>query len=175
LVRDRYSIARAELRHLDGLNDIELAAAQLLSGHAPPSVLEETTPHDVLTAAMRRGHLWVALAGDAPVGFAQVEMLGSDGPHLDEIDVHPTHARRGLGTRLIGGVCEWAAAAGYEQLTLTTFRLVPWNMPWYARLGFVELPSDQWGNELREKVDSETARGLDPSRRVVMAYWCARR
>jgi hypothetical protein len=27
-------------------------------------------------------------------------------------------------------------------LTLTTFRAVPWNLPFYARLGFVEIPRE---------------------------------
>jgi len=171
---DRYSIARAEAHHLDDLKQIELAAARLLIGQAPKTVLEETTPHDALIAAMRQGHLWVALDGDLPVGFAHVDMLASDLPHLEEIDVHPAHGRRGLGTRLVRRVCRWVAEARYEQITLTTFRSVPWNMPWYARLGFIELPAAQWRDELRQRVESETARGLDRARRVAMAYRCLR-
>ena len=171
-MRERYSIALAKAHHLASLKGVELAAAGLLCGHAPQSVLDEATPLSVLTAAMRRRRLWVALAGDTPVGFAHVEMLGIDRPHLHELDVHPSHGRRGLGARLVGAVCDWAAAGGHEQITLTTFRLVPWNMPWYARLGFVELPAEQWSAELRAQVDSETARGLDPARRVVMVYRC---
>jgi len=124
---------------------------------------------------MRRGHLWVALEGDSPVGFAQVEMLAGDLPHLNEIDVHPAHGCRGLGTRLVRTVCDWGAGAGYAQITLTTFREVVWNMPWYTRLGFVELPAERWRDELRRLVAAETARGLDPARRVVMTYWCAQR
>jgi GNAT superfamily N-acetyltransferase len=174
-VTGRYSIARAEPRHLDGLSGIELAAAQLLSGHAPRAVLEETLPRSVLAAAMRRGHLWVALEGDSPVGFAQVEMLAGDLPHLNEIDVHPAHGCRGLGTRLVRTVCDWGAGAGYAQITLTTFREVVWNMPWYTRLGFVELPAERWRDELRRLVAAETARGLDPARRAVMTYRCAQR
>ena len=172
---DPYSIARAEPRHLDALPAIELAAARLLSGHAPRSVLEETTSHGTLTDAMKRGLLWVAVKGDSPVGFAHVEMLASDLPHLEEIDVHPDHGRRGLGRRLIRTVCQWATSAGYEHITLTTFRFVPWNMPWYARVGFVELPAAEWRDELRQRVESETARGLDPVRRVAMTYRCLRR
>jgi len=173
LVTERYAIVLAEARHLAVLDDIELAAARLLSGHAPRRVLEETTPHGVFVAAMQRGHLWVALDADSPVGFAQVEMLASDHPHLDEIDVHPAHGRRGVGTRLVRTVCAWAAAAGYAQITLTTFRRVPWNMPWYTRLGWVELPLKNWPDEVRRQVASETARGLDPARRLVMVYRCA--
>ena len=40
---------------------IELAAARLLAGHAPESVLSETTGGEELVAAQRDGHLWVAL------------------------------------------------------------------------------------------------------------------
>jgi GNAT superfamily N-acetyltransferase len=172
---DRYSIARAEPQHLDSLNQIELAAATLLKDHAPRAVLQETTPLTVLTEAMRRGHLWVALEGPTPVGFAHIEMLAPDLPHLEEIDVLPAHGRQGLGTRLVRTVCDWATASGYRQMTLTTFRAVAWNMPWYARLGFVELAPDTWPREVRRQVDSETARGLDPSRRVVMTYRCPSR
>jgi GNAT superfamily N-acetyltransferase len=171
---DPYSIARAELRHLEAIPAIELGAARLLRGHAPRSVLEETTPLGELADAMTRGLLWVALENDAPVGFAHVDMLASDRPHLEEIDVHPNHGRRGLGTRLVRTVCQWATAAGYEHLTLTTFRAVPWNMPWYARLGFVELPMTAWRDELRQRVEAETARGLDPAARVAMSYRCLR-
>jgi GNAT superfamily N-acetyltransferase len=165
-----YSIVLAQPRHLDALAPIELASAQLLAGHAPSSVLAEATPRTVFTAAMARGHLWLAVAGDTPVGFAQVEPLTVDVPHLGEIDVHPAHGRQGLGTRLVQAVCDWATAAGHDAITLTTFRAVPWNMPWYSRLGFVELPPERWSDALRREVASETARGLDPARRVAMVY-----
>jgi GNAT superfamily N-acetyltransferase len=163
-----YAIALAEPRHLEALGAIELAAARLLVDHAPPSVLAEHTSRDALAAAMNRGHLWLALLEDTPVGFAQVEPLSADVPHLHEIDVHPAHGRRGLGTRLVQAVCDWACATGYREITLTTFRAVAWNMPWYSRLGFVELPPEAWRDELRRQVASETARGLDPARRVAM-------
>ena len=39
-----------------------------------------------------------------PVGFALVEMLADDLPHLEELDVDPSHGRRGLGTALVRGV-----------------------------------------------------------------------
>lgn len=165
---DPYSIILAEPRHIGALSAIELAAAALLAGHAPPSVLAEVTPRAVLEAALARRHLWLAVLGDTPVGFAHVEPLSVDVPHLDELDVHPSHGRRGLGTRLVQAVCDWAAAAGHRDITLTTFRDVPWNMPWYRRLGFVELPPQGWSDALRRQVASETARGLDPACRLVM-------
>lgn len=167
-----YSIARARPEHLDALPAIELAAARLLEGHAPESVLNEATDCDTFADAARQGRLWVALAGDAPVGFALVKMLADDLPHLDEIDVEPAHGRRGLGTALVRTVCEWTAASGFSMLTLSTFRAVAWNLPFYARLGFVEVPSGGLRPELAAVVADEVARGLDPDKRAVMAYRC---
>ena len=164
----RYSITTARPRDLARLPAIELAAARLLAGHAPESVLTETTAFDVLQAAQRSGRLWVALADDEAVGFAHVEVNERDAAHLEEIDVVPGHGRRGLGTRLVMQVCEWAARNGYASVTLTTFRDVPWNMPFYSRLGFEIVPRAQLSPALRAVVEDETRRGLNPARRVVM-------
>jgi GNAT superfamily N-acetyltransferase len=163
-----YAIRAARLEDLPRLAAIELAAAQLLTGYAPESVLNETTTSEALKEAQGDGHVWVALADDVPVGFALVELVESRALHLEEIDVHPAHGRRGLGKKLVLQVCEWAAQHGYESVTLTTFRDVPWNMPFYARLGFAIVPSEQLSADLRAIVDAEARRGLDPSRRVVM-------
>ncbi len=168
-----YTIARARTADLPLLPAIELAAATLLAGHAPEPVLTETTPREVLKAAQAHGHLWVALADDIPVGFAHVEILDSTVAHLEEIDVHPEHGHRGLGTRLITAVCEWAASAGYREVTLTTFRDVPFNMPFYARMGFEVIPPEELSSVLRLVVQDEAHRGLDPARRVVMRRMCA--
>jgi len=62
----------------------------------------------------------------------------------------------------------WAARNGYGAVTLTTFRDVPWNLPFYARLGFDVVAPDEVSASLRAIVEDETRRGLDPSRRVVM-------
>ena len=52
----------------------------------------------------------------------------------------------------------WAAAHGYDQLTLATYRDVPWNGPFYASEGFVEVGSvDEW----------YSARGLAPEEPVM--------
>lgn len=167
-MQDYYRITGARAQDLPLLPAIELAAAALLRGHAPPSVLLETTGEPELTAAQRAGRLWVALAGETPVGFAHAEALVSGEAHLKEIDVHPDHGRRGLGRQLIAAVCSWAARSGYPVVTLTTFRDVPWNMPFYARLGFEVTPASECSSDLRNIVRAEARRGLDTDRRVVM-------
>jgi GNAT superfamily N-acetyltransferase len=164
----QYEITAARPGDLAYLPEIELAAARLLAGYAPPSVLAETTSHEELSEALHLGHLWVALADDVPVGFAHVEVLEPDAAHIEEIDVHPDHARRGLGTRLVLAVCAWAVADGYRSVTLTTFRDVPWNMSFYARLGFEVIAANDLSPALRWVVEDEMRRGLDSARRVAM-------
>lgn len=166
----KYTITTAGPEHVGALSDIELAAATMFEGHVPASVPQVSTPAQKFRSAQHEGRLWVALSDETPVGFALVELLAEDLPHLEEIDVTPTHGRRGLGTALVHTVLKWVASAGYQQLTLTTFRSVPWNMPFYARLGFVEIPTHELRPELENVVRDETGRGLDRDQRVVMRY-----
>jgi GNAT superfamily N-acetyltransferase len=163
-----YRITAARPSDLPLLPAIELAAARLLAGHAPESVLNETSSREELTDAQGHGRLWVALADEVPVGFAHVQVLEPEAAHLQEIDVHPGHGRRGLGRRLVMAVCEWAGTSGYRSVTLTTFRDLPWNMPFYARLGFAVIQPEELGPALLAVVRDETRRGLDPARRVAM-------
>src|SRR5262245_37440036 len=163
-----YTIRQARLADLSRLAAIELAAARLLTGHAPESILTSTTSQDELEEAQQRGCLWVAAADDEPVGFAHVIPIEPNAAHLEEIDVHPDHGRRGLGTRLMVAVREWAEANGYDSVTLTTFSDIPFNMPFYAKLGFEIIPTADLSPALRTVLEHEARRGLDPSRRVAM-------
>jgi GNAT superfamily N-acetyltransferase len=164
-----YSIEFARPEHLPALPEIERQAAFLFQGwNVPHSVLEETTPLEEFQAAQMAGLLWVALSPQHyPVGFALIEVEGNL-PHLEEIDVHPLHGRRGIGTALVKTVCAWARDRGYAGVTLTTYRDIPWNAPFYTRLGFEILGAAELTPYLRARVEDEAARGLDPTARVVM-------
>ncbi|MBI3786206.1 MAG: GNAT family N-acetyltransferase [Deltaproteobacteria bacterium] len=155
------------------MNAIEGAAAMLLEGYAPASILNERTSLSEFREAQSAGRLWVARSGEVLVGFALVEMLTPTMPHLEEIDVAPAHGRRGVGTALVRAVCAWAAGCGYSEVTLTTFRSVPWNLPFYARLGFEEVPAEEIHPEVMAVVADEAARGLERRSRVVMKYQIA--
>ena len=167
-----YETTLARKRDVSIIPGIELAAAALLADHAPEAILAETSSQQELENAQANGHLWVALADDVPVGFAQIELLEPGAVHLKEIDVLPDHGRRGLGRKLVMTVCEWAAHSGYESVTLTTFRDVAWNMPFYTRLGFAEIPDKELTVALLEILHVEASRGLDPARRVAMRRPC---
>jgi hypothetical protein len=53
-------------------------------------------------------------------------------------------------------------------VVLTTFSDVPWNAPYYRRLGFRDLPAEEWGSELAERVEQEDESGLDRRARVCL-------
>jgi GNAT superfamily N-acetyltransferase len=163
-----YLVEPARPADLPALPAIEREAVMLFEpGLIPASVLEETTSIAELQAAHDAGLLWVARTPTGVVGFALVELLDG-GPHLEEIDVHPAHGRRGVGRALMHAVMTWAREAGHPSLTLTTFCDVPWNAPFYAQLGFRTLAPSELTPGLQAVVKNELARGLDPSRRVVM-------
>lgn len=168
-----YQIRAARTSDLPLLADIEVAAARSLSGWAPEPVLLETTPLDDLRLALAGGCLWVARDGETPVGFAHVKLLEPRVAHLDEIDVHPAHGHRGIGRRLVAAVCDWADRNEFDGVTLSTFRDLPWNRPFYERCGFSVVPSSEWSSALCHVVEGETKRGLDPALRIVMRRPCA--
>jgi GNAT superfamily N-acetyltransferase len=132
--------------------------------------LEQVSSMEELEDARVRGHLWVAVSSaDGPVGFAVVLVL-DQAAHLDELDVVPEYGCRGIGSRLLQAVCDWAGEAGYETVTLSTFRDVPWNAPFYERRGFVAVDHGNLPPEHVGLIDSERARGLRTERRVVMEF-----
>jgi GNAT superfamily N-acetyltransferase len=88
--------------------------------------------------------LVVLVAGDPPVGLCRIDEVAG-GAHLEQLSVHPDHGGRGVGRALLRAGIEWGVAAGYAQLTLVTYREVPWNGPFYASEGFEEIASaDPW-------------------------------
>ena len=117
-----------------------------------------------------RGELPLAafVAGEPPVGFVWVVSCCGQA-HIEELAVLPSHGRRGIGGSLLEAACRWAGSSGYRQVTLCTFRDVPWNGPFYRSAGFVELEEDEWCPELAEVRAAERAAGLDElSPRVAM-------
>ena len=132
-----YTIEQAAPEHVPLLNAIELAAVDIFPpGFLPAHILEDKVPLDVLDRAREQGLLWVVLdGGQAPVGYALVQLI--DGHVLlAQMDVHPDHGRKGLGAALVGRVARQVRTMGFSALYLTTFSHIPWNAPFYERLGF---------------------------------------
>lgn len=167
-MRDSYRVAPALLEHVSVLPGIESAAAELFRDTVPTELLEHVTPESVFLDAQREGMLWVALGpADRPVGFVRVVVTGPR-VHLAELDVLPEHGRRGVGTALVQAVEDWARASRISEITLTTYRDLPWNAPFYARLGFGVVPECEWDAETRRRFEEEAGLESERARRVVM-------
>ncbi len=75
---------------------------------------------------------------------------------------------RGLGATLIDNLATTARTEGRPGLTLTTFRDVPWNAPYYQRLGFVIVDPAEQGPELAALVSRESTTIPSDAPRVAM-------
>lgn len=80
--------------------------------------------------------------------------------HIDEVDVLRAFQSQGIGRALLGAAADWARTKGLQTLSLTTFRDVPWNAPFYASFGFREWDPAEAPPSIREALAYETARGL---------------
>ena len=164
-----YHVRLARSDDLGALPGIERAANALFAAYGLAEQFSNLlTPIESLREGVRTDRLWVAADEvDRPVGFALAGSVG-DNAHLDELDVHPAHGRRGLGAALVEAVCGWARASGYRAITLTTLRCIPWNAPWYQRLGFRVLEENELSQALRDVLQEEIRRGLPADQRVAM-------
>jgi GNAT superfamily N-acetyltransferase len=123
-------------------------------------------PEIPLTDADLRTAKAVFVAGRPPIGYVRIDEV--DGlAHLAEIAVIPKWMRQGIGNRLLERACEWARRHDYPAITLTTYADVPWNGPYYAARGFLEVTDPTPG--LLARRDHERELGLDAvGRRIVM-------
>jgi GNAT superfamily N-acetyltransferase len=147
------------------LCDIERDAVQLFATVDMLEItLADATAVPVYEAAAAAGLLLVAETPE-PAGFALLQPLDG-GLYLYELDVARRHQRQGIGGALVAAAFE--RTRGLDHLTLTTFRDVPWNAPWYRRLGFVEVGPEGVGPGLAEIFERERAHGHDMTRRVAL-------
>lgn len=120
---------------------------------APPSLPE-------LREFVDAGHAWVIDRNERVAAYLLARVL--DGcAHIEQVSVHPRHAHQRLGASLVEHLADWARRRGLPALTLTTFRHVDWNGPYYLRCGFRWLSDSEITPGLRTLREHEAAHGLD--------------
>ncbi|NQX27310.1 GNAT family N-acetyltransferase [Microbacteriaceae bacterium VKM Ac-2854] len=146
-------------RDIDPALEVERAADSRFGPGLLPS--DDVTAADSFEAA----RFFVAERDGRIIGFA-LAAEHNTAMHLEQLSVHPDEGRRGVGSALLQSVIDDARALGCDSITLTTFRSVVWNAPFYARRGFVEpvpLPVP-----LAEMLAGEERMGFDPADRVAL-------
>ncbi|MEO3386911.1 GNAT family N-acetyltransferase [Mesorhizobium sp. CAU 1741] len=151
---------------------VENRAAALFREHGYPQIADNPLASLADFRAMLEGHqCWVVVddASRLPVGYAVAGPRG-EFLHLREISVDPGHGRKGLGASLVRHVIQEARRGRHRGVSLTTFRYVPFNAPFYARRDFSVLPWEEAPSALRETFLSELPAGVAAWERVLMLH-----
>lgn len=113
------------------------------------------------------GGVWVAVKDARIVGFISVETL-PEAMHIWQMAVVRSEQGHGLGRALLNAVIETACSRRMPAVTLTTFRDVVWNAPFYAQSGFRVLEAGALDERLRAVLAAEIAHGLPGAWRCAM-------
>jgi GNAT superfamily N-acetyltransferase len=151
------------------LQEIERAAGRLFANVGMTLVADDEPPTvEVLREYAADGRAWVRTdQDDRPVAYLLAEVV--DGcAHLEQVTVHPEHGHQGRGRDLVEHLVRWARNHHLPAVTLTTYVDVPWNGPYYQRLGFRLLDDEELTPGLRRIREGEAARGLDRWPRAAM-------
>ncbi|MFO0658914.1 MAG: GNAT family N-acetyltransferase [Polyangiaceae bacterium] len=115
-------------------------------------------------SAIDEGRLLFACSpqGD-PIGFIALGLVDQR-PYVHQISVRRAWGRQGVGKLLFERAFRWAVREG--EIWLTTWAHIPWNGPWYSRLGFE--PIDTIGPEMTLIAEQERRWLPLPEQRIVM-------
>lgn len=116
---------------------------------------------------VKKGTSWVAEADGLIVGFLCAEAAGKD-LHIWEMAVGCEWQGHGIGRRLTLTAIEHASLHRFKSVTLTTFRDVPWNEPFYRSLGFEIIAGEKLDERLDEILRAEIQKGFPGSLRCAM-------
>jgi GNAT superfamily N-acetyltransferase len=100
----------------------------------------------------------ILVIGNPPKGFIRVDEVGNNA-HIEQLSVGRNCMGEGLGGKLLEAGVDWAKEKGYSQITLITFKNIPWNGPFYKKHGFDELSSIT--DSLKKLREHEKEIGLD--------------
>lgn len=162
-----YTIGLGSPADAGRLREVERAAGKLFHDIGMGDVADaDPAPAAILEDRALNGQLLVArdASGEA-VGFLIWSPKDAHA-YIEEVSVHPDHAGHKLGARLIDHLCD-GIRGRFARVSLATFRDVPWNAPYYAKLGFTECDRAQLGPDHDESWRRQSEH-LDMSRRLFM-------
>lgn len=164
-----WSLRLARAEDADTMPLIEAAAAALFSDDPGLGCIDpnDTWTPDELRGLIRKGHCLVSHVGDQMAGFLVSQPFQRE-LHIWEMDVLPRFQRRGIGAGLMRACMIDARNSGFKAVTLTTFRDIAWNGPFYAQLGFEEVTALDAHPRLSGELANEVDDGLPADRRCAM-------
>jgi GNAT superfamily N-acetyltransferase len=164
------TLRRAQSIDAVTLPAIERSAAELFRRDAALAWLADAqvTDAEQHRRAIETDEVWVAQSPDGVLlGFLSAVEVDNE-LHIQELSVGQHFQGRGAGRKLLLTAVAHARDRELHGLTLTTFRDLPWNEPFYQRQGFETLSPEQWGPRLATVLNDEIAHGLPGERRCAM-------
>ena len=151
------------------LSGIEQSAVRLFLDTPYAFLLnDEPLSLDFVQQQFQAGRVWVAVdCHEIVVGYAIAREV-DDTLYLQQIDVEPEHGRRGIGTALVKTVCTWAKQRRYAIVSLSTFRALSWNAPFYSKLGSYPVDEADLTTGFQQIRLKEFEAGLPVGDRVIM-------
>jgi len=150
------------------LGDIERSAGELFRDHGMDDVAEGAVISPEFAISFTRyGAALVADVDGKLAGFALAAPYDRHA-HLYEVSVAQGFQGAGIGRKLVEAVSDWAKEKGFKAMTLSTFSDVPWNAPFYAKLGFRKFDAHEWTPAFYVLHAHEENSGLDVDRRCFM-------
>lgn len=154
-------IRDADVADVPALRDIETAAGEQFRPLGMDVVADDAPPSsELLVASIRARRAWVVEDDRAVAGYLLADVVDRCA-HVEQVTVHPRHARRRLGAALLDHLADRARTCGLRAVTLTTYRDVPWNGPYDESVGFRWLADHEITPGLAALRAREVARGLD--------------
>lgn len=116
---------------------------------------------------LTQGATFVAEIGGDTAGFIMMWPVDGHG-HITEVSVAERFQQRGIGRALIKAGEDWALDQGFSAVTLTTFRDVPWNAPFYSSLGYEAFSPGEDEHDLLAVQAEEAGSGYAAQSRITM-------
>lgn len=168
----QFSIRLARPEDAEAFHSVEEDAATLLAEE--PSLKGIPVPPsgsaDDYRKTIAKGRCLSAVVDDDVVGFAAAGRISRE-LHLHELSVARAHQGNGIGATLLRALAIDARNSGFQAITLNTYRDIPWNGPFYARHGFIEVENFEGRDHLAQSLEAAVKLGMPRERRCAMVLF----
>lgn len=163
------ALLELERRADERFRDVDMCGLCAMPERAPASLADAIRRDEAAVVPGTSGTTNPAEPSGEPDLIASVQWHGMpDSVHVDQLCVDPIATGNRWGAALLDAVSFVAGSRGLRTLTLTTFRDVPWNAPYYPRLGWRPIDDDARPAWLVDLMAHEHDAGLGAWPRVAM-------
>jgi len=161
-------IREADPEDYQFLPEIEADAAQVFRAVGLAGIADmQPNPPEYYKTLLEPKIILLAEYKSVPAGFGVAYPVDGQA-YLREVSVKQAFSGRGIGRQLVEALIQKAIAQGYDKMILRTFRDIPFNTPFYQKLGFEIFEPDTNWPELTKIIGHEKTAGLELKPRVFM-------